>query len=149
MTCSLRSAVLVIVVFGAGNACGSSPAHPTPTPLSLAGNWTGNGFFTGGGLTVRLTQTASALSGTWTSTQADVERGGVMPGPGGTVIGTVTGAAVSLTFAVDAVTTDCTFPIAVSATLTSDRLSGTYGTTTATCSLKLTGSILLSRTPAG
>jgi hypothetical protein len=139
--------MLVIVMLGVGGACGHSPT--TPTPPSLAGTWTGTGFFTGGSTTLRVGQTGSAVSGTWTSTQENPDTGGTTPGPSGTVNGVVTGATVSLTFAVDAVTTDCTFPIGVSATLTSERMTGTYATATATCPLKLSGTIVLTRTSAG
>jgi hypothetical protein len=64
-----------------------------------------------------------------------------MAGPAGTVQGSVTGEAVSLTFAVDA--SDCSFPIGVTATLTDNRITGTYATVN--CSFRLTGNITLTR----
>lgn len=136
------SALLVAAMVG----CDKSPTSPSRP--SLTGTWVGGNFFQAcsgatcqptGTLTLQLTQSGSTLTGTWTSTQM------LGAGPGGTMSGSMNGSSVSMTFTLDVVTPDCSFPIRVTATVNAnqDQMTGTYATVS--CSFLLTGSISLTK----
>lgn len=56
------------------SACGGSPGNPSPTPLNLAGTWTGTWTFLSGGATVTdavtmtVMQSGTSASGQWSAT---------------------------------------------------------------------------------
>lgn len=71
----MRTAALAIL-FACGlvlSACGGSATNPSPTPLNLAGNWTGTWTFVSAGATVSdavtmtVTQTGNSAGGQWTA----------------------------------------------------------------------------------
>lgn len=140
------TALLALLLLATG--CGEvSPTSPT-TPSSLTGTWVGGTFFKvcvgttcqpTGTMTLHLTESDSSLTGNWTSTQ------GSGLGPYGTMMGNMTGSTVIMLFALGVSTPDCTFPIKVVATLSSDhtQMTGTYSTVS--CSLVLAGDITLTK----
>lgn len=145
MATRIRLAVVSALLIAAVG-CDTSPTSPSRP--SLTGTWVGGGFFQScigatcqptGTLTLQLTQSGSTLTGTWTSTQM------LGAGPGGTMSGSMNGASVSMTFSLNVVTPDCSFPVRVTATVNAnqDQMTGTYATVS--CSFILAGSISLTK----
>jgi hypothetical protein len=134
---ALITVSLVAVISCSGSSSPSSPSTP-----SLTGTWVGAGFFPGTA-TAQLAQSGSTLTGTWVSTQTlPPELGG---GPlSGAVNGTVNGSGVSLTFMVPP-TTDCSFPVSVTATVNGNQMTGMFATMSSSCPSRLTGDISLTK----
>ncbi len=109
----------------------------SPSFASLAGTWTGTGFFpTGTTVTFQLVQVGTAGSGeatgTWFTNTAEHQ-------PSGAVAGSVNGAnGVALDFRVDP-GVGCPFPVLVRSQLDGNSMTGTYATEDSSCSLTVAG----------
>jgi hypothetical protein len=141
---ALISALIVATV-----GCGKSSSPASPSPPSLTGTWVGPGFFKScvdttcqptGTSTFQLTQSGSSLTGPWTSTQSippPIGGGETIPGPSGTLTGSVNGSGVSITLAEKSGPT-CPFPIVVTATVSASQMTGSYATQNSSCSPSFT-----------
>ena len=109
----------------------------SPSFASIAGTWTGTGFFpTGTTVTFQLIQSgptgSGEATGTWFTNTPEHQ-------PSGTVVGSVNGSnGAALDFRVDP-GVGCPFPVLVRATLGGNSLTGTYATEGSSCSLTVAG----------
>ena len=129
--------VAVLLVVGCGN---DSPTAPTPPPFTFTGTWAGSVTWNVEGLgpgmaTVTITQTGTALSGTWATTYSDATRNS-----GGAFEGTATGMALSgRIFPGD----PNLCPSTVNGTVRGDVMTGTHATYD--CSVTAAGTLTLTR----
>jgi hypothetical protein len=135
-------AVLLGVVL---SGCGGSSTSPSAP--SLSGTWSGttNDNLVGTAQFVAmLSQTGSALSGTYSSSAVQSNSGN---GKTGTLTGTVTGSAVALTFTPIPPSApggvSCSFT--VTATVNGNQLTGTFAFPASAVCVPLTGTITLSK----
>jgi hypothetical protein len=129
-----RTALLVVIAAALASSCGGSTS-PSPA-LNLSGTWSGR---------LGEQQSGSALRVTWTATQTGMTVSGpatfVKPSLNvpatGTMIGTLSGSQLTLTYSVPAgavpVYLSCTVAANGSATASSDTISGNLQTTFTNC----------------
>ena len=128
--------LLVVLSLVAVNCGGDSPTAPSaPT---VTGTWTGTLTSTSipglvATVSFTLAQSGSSVSGTWSST-------GTFGPSGGTISGTISGSAVSVT-ASQSDPTLC--PLSVTAVVSGSQMTGTYATFN--CTEVITGSLSVTK----
>ena len=137
------SATAVMAALLAAGGCGSGA--PTAPAGSLTGVWAGvlTREFDRGRTMWQLTQTGSAVTGTWS-----VDYDGQTPDAGGSLGGTVIGSSVSVFLAPsEPLTCDTgvvlSGTLSISGTIADDRITGTHATFT--CDAADSGTVEVSR----
>ena len=146
--CSWIRCLVLGVLSISGVACGDS-TKPSPTPINLAGTWSGLLGQTGSGTALRMTWSVSHEGNNVSGPATLIKPSANVPATG-ILGGTLTGSQLSLTYTVPAGSVPgfatCSISGSGSATVTNSAISGSLAATFLSCSgsgLEPTGSIQL------
>ena len=134
-----RAVLAVGLILGLAMVAACDVDSPTSPSGSLAGTWTGtviDSLVGTGTIRITISQSGSTISGTWASTFPDPADNN-----GGTASGTLSGSSLSATLTPS---NPSSCPFNVTATVSGNRMTGTYAVFT--CTIAVTGSLELTRT---